>query len=184
MKNVLIISGHPDLNQSVANKIILDEVAAALPDANIRKLDSLYPNWQFDIAAEQDVLRHADVIVWQFPFSWYSMPALMKKWLDEVFVHGFSHGSKGVLGGKKLIVSFTTGAPKEAYAPDAMMKHHVEDYCSQFESTAILCGLDLQPIVYTNGISYSARQSEEQIAAQKALASKHAKRLISAIDAA
>lgn len=170
MKNVLIISGHPDLNQSVGNKIILDEVAAALPEANIRKLDSLYPNWQFDIAAEQDALRHADVIVWQFPFSWYSMPALLKKWLDEVFVHGFSHGSKG--------------APKEAYAPDAIMKHHVEDYCSQFESTAILCGLDLQSIVYTNGISYSARQSEEQIAAQKALAREHAKRLIAAIDAA
>nr|WP_298049618.1 hypothetical protein [uncultured Cardiobacterium sp.] len=39
MKNVLIISGHPDLSTSVANATILDEVAKALPDAEIRRLD-------------------------------------------------------------------------------------------------------------------------------------------------
>ena len=44
----------------------------------IRKLDALYPNRRFDIAAEQDALLKADVIVLQFPFSWYSVPGLMK----------------------------------------------------------------------------------------------------------
>lgn len=56
MKNVLIISGHPDLSTSVANATILDEVAKALPDAEIRRLDSLYPDYRFDIAAEQAAL--------------------------------------------------------------------------------------------------------------------------------
>ncbi|MCF7098999.1 flavodoxin family protein, partial [Klebsiella variicola] len=31
MKNILIVSGHPDVNHSVANATILDEVATALP---------------------------------------------------------------------------------------------------------------------------------------------------------
>ena len=44
MKNVLIVSGHPDLGQSVANKTILEIVAQALPDAHIRKLDALFSN--------------------------------------------------------------------------------------------------------------------------------------------
>lgn len=39
----------------------------------------------------------------------------MKQWLDEVFVHGFAHGSTAKLGGKKLILSFTTGAPQALY---------------------------------------------------------------------
>lgn len=33
MKNVLIISGHPDLASSIANATILGEVARALPEA-------------------------------------------------------------------------------------------------------------------------------------------------------
>ena len=69
MKNILIISGHPDLGTSVANATILNEVARALPEAEIRRLDSLYSDYRFDIAAEQNVLRRADVIVFQFPFS-------------------------------------------------------------------------------------------------------------------
>ena len=68
MKNILIISGHPNLQHSLANAEILAEVGKSLPQAEIRKLDALYPNRLFDIAAEQDALLKADVIVLQFPF--------------------------------------------------------------------------------------------------------------------
>lgn len=73
MRNVLIISGHPDLKESVVNATILNEVAIALPDAKIRRLDTLYPSYQFNVADEQKALLDADIIVWQFPFSWYSV---------------------------------------------------------------------------------------------------------------
>lgn len=69
MKNILVISGHPELTHSVANATILDEVETALPDVEIRRLDRLYPDGKFNIAAEQKSLLRADVIVWQFPFS-------------------------------------------------------------------------------------------------------------------
>lgn len=80
------------------------------------------------------------MIVLQFPFSWYSVPGLMKLWIDEVFVHGFAHGSTAKLGGKKLIVSFTTGAPATLYQKDGFFKHSVEDYLPQFKTFAALCG--------------------------------------------
>lgn len=179
--NVLIVSGHPDLRQSLANCTILDEVATQLPQAQIRCLDQLYPNYQIDVLAEQAALQQADVIVWQFPFSWYALPALMKVWLDTVFVHGFAHGSTAVLGGKKWIVSFTTGAPEVAYSPDGLMKHAISDYLATFESTAILCGLDLQPAIYTCGISYISRDDETAVNQQKDMAKAHAQRLIDAI---
>jgi putative NADPH-quinone reductase len=85
MKNVLIVSGHPNLNGSLANATILGEVTKELPEVNIRRLDELYPTYQFDINAEQQALLEADLIVWQFPFSWYSLPGIMKLWVDEVF---------------------------------------------------------------------------------------------------
>lgn len=180
MQNVLIISGHPNLDESIANATILDEVAKALPGAEIRFLDALYPDYRIDVAKEQEALLNADVIVWQFPFSWYSVPGLMKLWIDQVLVHGFAHGSTAKLGGKKLIISFTTGAPESLYSPEGFFGHVIEQYLTPFETTALLCNLDLQDPIYTLGISYVDRD-EARIQQQKVLAKNHAERLITAI---
>ena len=165
MKNVLIISGHPDLSQSVANAAILEELATALPDAEIRYLDKLYPNGQIDVPQEQEALLKADLIVWQFPFSWYSVPGLLKLWIDRVFTHGFAHGSQAKLNGKKLLVSLTAGAPKAVYATDGFFGHNIEEYFAQFESTARLCNLDHQQPIYTCGLSYVGR--DQALAAEQ-----------------
>ncbi|WP_032107882.1 NAD(P)H-dependent oxidoreductase [Necropsobacter massiliensis] len=180
MKNLLIISGHPNLSQSVANTVILGELAQALPQAQIRKLDALYPNYRIDVAAEQQALLAAEVIVWQFPFYWYSMPALMKKWLDDVFVHGFAHGSGAKLAGKKLLISFTTGAPHEVYQKDGAFKHTVADFLAAFEMTAALCGLEFIKPMYLNGVSYVGR-NEQAIARQQTEAKTYAQALIETI---
>lgn len=182
MPNVLIISGHPNLAASVGNATILGEVARALPDAEIRCLDMLYPDFKINVAAEQEALLKADVIVWQFPFSWYSLPGIMKLWLDEVFVHGFAHGSTAKLGGKKLVLSFTTGAPQALYSSKGFFGHAIEDYLIQFETTAALCNLDMQKPVYTCGVSYADRD-ETKIAQQKIMAKEHASRLVAVLNA-
>lgn len=44
MKKILIISGHPDLNDSFANKTILEEIHKLLLEAEIVYLDKLYPD--------------------------------------------------------------------------------------------------------------------------------------------
>lgn len=180
MQNVLIISGHPNLKESIGNATILGEVTKTLPEAEIRFLDALYPDYQINIAQEQEALLKADVIVWQFPFSWYSVPGLMKLWIDKVFVHGFAHGSSAKLGGKKLIVSFTAGAPEGLYSPEGLFGHDIGHYLAQFETTALLCNLDLQAPIYTCGISYAGRD-EAKVREQKAMAKEHAARLIAAI---
>ena len=95
MKNVVIISGHPDLKNSVANKTILDELSAQLESIEIRKLDELYPTYQIDIAAEQAALERADVIAFVYPMHWYGVPGLLKLYIDKVMEHGWAYGSKG-----------------------------------------------------------------------------------------
>src|SRR5690625_52182 len=45
-----------------------------------------------DIAAEQDKLVWADAVVFQFPMWWFGMPAILKGWVDRVFVKGFAYG--------------------------------------------------------------------------------------------
>lgn len=180
MQNVLIISGHPNINESIGNATILDEVAKALPETKIRFLDALYPDYQIDVTKEQEALLNADVIVWQFPFSWYSVPGLMKLWIDRVFVHGFAHGSTAKLGGKKLLLSFTAGAPESLYSPEGLFGHDIQQYLAQFETLAVLCNLDMLEPVYTFGLSYAGRD-EARVREQKIQAKDHARRLITAI---
>jgi len=177
----LLIAGHPDLSQSVVNAAILDEVGRAFPDMTIRKLCEVAPDGVFDIAAEQFVLAEADLIVWQFPFHWYSLPWLMKKWLDEVFVFGFAHGPGAKLAGKKLLVSFTTGAPEAAYTGQEGSVGDIREFVAWFDAIAKVCGMDYRGSIWVNGVSYAARDDAEAIARQQAKAREYAARLIARI---
>ena len=180
MTHVLLISGHPDLAHSFANKAIVEALQGQLGEAiRVRRLDVLYPDYRIDVPAEQQALLEADVIVWQFPFYWYSLPALMKKWLDDVFVRGFAHGSTQKLAGKKLILSFTTGAPEAMYAYGQAMNYPVADFLAPLRQTALLCRFDYQEPVFSNGMmAIPGVSSDADFAAVKAKAEAHAERLI------
>ena len=177
----LLVAGHPDLSQSVVNAAILDEVARALPGVPIRKLCETAPGGVFDIPAEQAALAGADLIVWQFPYHWYSLPWLMKKWLDEVFVHGFAHGTGAKLAGKKLLVSFTTGAPEAAYTGQPGSVADIRELVSVFPAVAKACGLDYLAPMWLNGVSFASRDDAAAIARQQTLARDYADRLVARI---
>ena len=147
----MIISGHTDLKNSVANKTILEELHKMIPHAEIDYLDCLYSDFQIDIKKEQQKLEKADILVFQFPVFWYSMPSLLARWMEETFQHGWSHGSTGdKLKGKKLIISLTTGAPKEMYQHDGAMGFEIEEYLSAIISTCKLCQMEYVGYVYTD----------------------------------
>jgi NAD(P)H dehydrogenase (quinone) len=71
-----------------------------------------------------DQLDRADLVVFQFPLWWWSMPAVLKGWIDRVFVWGNVYTSKmrycdkGRFRGKRSFLSVTTGAPASAFGPD------------------------------------------------------------------
>lgn len=78
-----------------------------------------------DIKAEMEKIEGADVIIFQFPIWYGGMPAIMKGWIERVFASGFSSDmfqgkiyDKGLMKGKKAMLSFTTGGPEENYYMD------------------------------------------------------------------
>ena len=156
MKNVLVVSGHPRLdNDSVANKACV-EAFEKLEGYTVDRLDALYPNYVIDVKVEQAKLVAADIIVLQYPVFWYAMPALMQKWMEDVFLHGFSHGSSGkALAGKKLVLSMTIGAPEEAYGEGAAV--HVDDLLIPAKGACALTGMEFAGYEYTHGVSYASR---------------------------
>lgn len=152
MKDILIISGHTDLAASVANRTILETLGERLPEAEIVKLDELYPDFKIDVENEQRRLLRADIIVLQFPVFWYSVPSILERWMEETFRHGFSHGSTGdKLKGKKLVLSFTTGAPEEMYSHDGPMGYTIDEFLPCYKATCRLTQMEYCGYVYTGG---------------------------------
>ncbi|HSX63501.1 MAG TPA: NAD(P)H-dependent oxidoreductase [Pseudoxanthomonas sp.] len=83
-----------------------------------------------DIALEQDKLRWADAVVLQFPLWWFSMPAIMKGWVERVYAYGFGYGvgehsdtrwgdryGEGMLAGKRAMLVVTAGGWEPHYGP-------------------------------------------------------------------
>lgn len=127
MKKTLVIAAHPNMDQSTANAYILDQLKE-LPNGTVRHLDSLYPDYNIDTVAEQQLLQEADVVIFQFPLFWYSVPPMLKKWFDDVFTYGFAYGENGdKLKGKKVFLSVTAGGSEEAYTATGYNQISVKD---------------------------------------------------------
>ncbi|MCQ8240951.1 NAD(P)H-dependent oxidoreductase [Rhizosaccharibacter radicis] len=83
-----------------------------------------------DVVAEQNKLRWADAVILQFPLWWFSMPAILKGWVDRVYAHGFAYGvgehsdtrwgdryGEGSMSGKRAMLMVTTGGWEPHYGP-------------------------------------------------------------------
>lgn len=172
MKNILIVSGHTDtVSDSVANRTILEMLEEKLPACRVNYLDRLYPDFKIDSVAEQEKLIWADVIVLQFPVFWFSFPSIMHRWMEQTFLHGFSHGSTGdKLHGKKLLLSYTTGAPAEVM--------NFEEFFGFMKAACGFTGMEYVGCVHTGGVSYQMRQDSQLLADIKQKAQQHADKLM------
>lgn len=79
-----------------------------------------------DIQSEIDKLQACDMLILQFPLWWFSMPAIMKGWIDRVFVNGLVYGSgrrfdSGGMKGKRAMVAITTACYPEMVEPDGLL---------------------------------------------------------------
>ncbi|MEH3068144.1 MAG: NAD(P)H-dependent oxidoreductase [Aeromicrobium erythreum] len=77
-----------------------------------------------DVQADLDALLRADLLVLSFPLWWFSVPAVLKGWIDRVFVMGAVFGGdhglfeQAALAGRRAVALVTTGGPSAAFAAD------------------------------------------------------------------
>lgn len=67
----------------------------------------------------------ADLVILNFPIYWFSMPAIMKGWIDRVLVSGVCYGGKrfydqGGLLGKKAMLAITLGGQPHMFSEDGV----------------------------------------------------------------
>ncbi len=136
----LLVLAHPHLDRSRINAGLVEAVRG-LGHVTVHDLYARYPDHRFDVAAEQALVREHDVIVFQFPLHWYSVPGLLKEWLDEVMLRDFAYDSGPLLTGKTLQVVTSAGGVEDAYRPGGFHRFTVAELLRPLEQTAHRMGL-------------------------------------------
>lgn len=78
-----------------------------------------------DVEQELQKVEWCDLMIWQFPLWWFSVPGILKGWVDRVFVMGRVYGmgkiyEQGGFAGKKALLSLTTGGSDDNYQPEGL----------------------------------------------------------------
>jgi putative NADPH-quinone reductase len=141
-RQALVIFAHPQAHLSRVNRPLAD-AARALANVQVHELYQAYPDFYIDVAAEQQRLAAADIVVFLHPIQWYSMPSLLKEWVDAVLLPGWAYGAHGhALEGKTYWLVATTGSAADAYSAHGVHGRPFDDYLAPFQQTATLCGMD------------------------------------------
>lgn len=135
MKTLVIVS-HPDIQESNSQQF-LKEGQNQLDQVTFHHLESLYPNGQIDIQAEQALLKEHDRIVFQFPFYWYQAPPMLKQWFDDVLEEGVIYG-KGVhtLKDKEMGLVLVIGVAEKEYQVGGREQFTISELTRPFQAVA------------------------------------------------
>lgn len=141
--NALLVYAHPNpqsFNTALA-KAIEDEIIANGGKIKVKDLYTMH--WDpvlsmkdfqdifsgtmpDDVKQEQADVAWADLVIMVAPVWWYSIPAILKGYIDRVFSFGFAYkytatGPLGLLKGKKGLFITTSGANRQDAEMGGMM---------------------------------------------------------------
>ena len=156
---IYLLAAHPDWRESRVNRLLL-AAARTMPAVQVQDLYASYPDYDIDVPAEQALAAAARLIVLLHPVQWYSMPALLKLWLDEVLTHGWAYGPGGkALQGKDLWLVATTGGPESSYHPQGYNRYFFDAFLPPYEQTAALCGMRFLPPLLLHGAHSAPKEA-------------------------
>ena len=150
-KKVLVILAHDDMKISRVNKRFVQELESC-NDVEVRDLKALYPVYKIDIEAEQEAIRKADKVVFQFPMFWFNAPSILKEWMDKVYSLGFAFDvtkdgyQRRELDGREFMLAVSMGGHEAAY--DGEYKS-VDECLTPYIYTAKFCGMRVVEPFYT-----------------------------------
>lgn len=149
---ILVVFAHPRVEASVVQRRMLDSIRG-IPDVTVHDLYYSYPDFQIDVQREKARLVEHDLIILQHPLYWYSVPAIVKEWIDLVFEFNWAYGPHGTaLQGKFLMSALSTGGDRNAYGPHGRNRFRVDEFLAPLNQTAHLCGMIwLKPFVIYSG---------------------------------
>ena len=164
MNKLLILFAHPRFEQSRSNAALLRELPQH-DQLTFHDLYELYPDFNIDIRAEKELLQRHDIIVMHHPFYWYSIPPLLKQWIDMVLEFGWAYGPGGTaLKGKTVFNVITSGGTREVYQREGRNRFTVREFLAPVEQTVHLCHMKYLPPFAVQGTHKLSREKLLELA--------------------
>ena len=174
MKKIVIINGHPSedsFNYALADSY---EQGALQSNAQVSKIDigklSFDPNlahgYQKRISLEPDLtealekIKRAEHLAWFFPMWWYGCPAIMKGFIDRVFLPNIAFKFTGktfpekLFKGKTARIIVTSDTPK--WYNQWVMKNPAINQLKK--GTLEFCGISPVKVSYISPIKSSTKK--------------------------
>ncbi|MBC8318949.1 MAG: NAD(P)H-dependent oxidoreductase [Desulfobulbaceae bacterium] len=149
--NILILFAHPALQNSRVNRQLIKYVAG-LDGVTFHDLYEAYPDFNIDVKHEQNLLLENDIIVFHHPLFWFSVPAILREWMDLVLQHMWAYGKTGkALRGKKLFNVVTTGGRESLFRHDGNHGNTMVEFLAPIRQSAYVCGMDFLPPFVVHG---------------------------------
>ena len=159
--NILILFAHPALQKSRVNRRLIRYVRD-IDGVAFNDLYEEYPDFNINVAREQELLIKNDIVVFHHPIFWFSMPAILKEWLDLVLEHGWAYGKDGkALMGKKLLSVISTGGRESLFRKEGYNRHTIREFLHPIKQTAYVCGMDYLPPFVVHGTHMMTEQEIE-----------------------
>lgn len=189
----LFIFGHPDL---ATDSFMSAEILAAVREhkpagSDIWLLDARMDGRQlegeriisypFDIPLIQREMETYAAIVLVFPYHWYAMPHLLKRFVDEVLTYEWSYAASGrmALRGKKLFVLTTLGAGEADHERGGFNHYSVVESLLPLRMTANITAMAfMQPcVIYGNSTLWGILWDKIQLADNEAFLAEQRSRI-------
>ncbi len=151
MRTILILFAHPAFEKSRVNRQLIRGIDT-LEGVTFHDLYQRYPEMDIDTGFERALIERHDIVLLQYPFYLFGMPALLKEWMDLVLVHGWAFGSSGkALAGKYFGTVITTGGSKASYSREGYNRFSIRELVCPLEQVAHLCRMQFLPPFVVHG---------------------------------
>ncbi|MGG1519426.1 NAD(P)H-dependent oxidoreductase [Paenibacillus oryzisoli] len=143
---ILVLAAHPSIEQSRVNKRWLAELRKHPDQITVQELYATYPDHAIDVENEQNLLAEHDRVVLQFPIQWYSMPALLKQWLDDVVTTSWLFGTGGkAIAGTELVLALSIGGDESSYQSGGLIGYTISELVRPLQVFANQTGMIFLP---------------------------------------
>lgn len=109
----LVVFSHTNFSQSIFNKLLLDSIKN-IKNVTIKNLDAEGVNYSPEyLSKEVKFLKQFEKIIFQFPLFWFSVPHILKQYIDIILTPMLSQ--ENILAGKEFQIITTCGGSREKY---------------------------------------------------------------------
>lgn len=123
-----------------------------------------------DIAAEIAKVQWCDLLILNFPLYWFSMPAILKGWIDRVMISGVFYGGRriydrGGMCGKRALVTLTLGGREHMFGAGAIHGEIHTLLRPLLQGSLAYCGFEVLPPFIGYHVPYVSAEVRGQILA-------------------